>query len=444
MPREVAQVLADIVLIGLIGGLPAMFLLFSDRFRRLPSPEEFASLFVLVLLSGVILRISALAVLAATVLLAIGLAWLVSRYSLQNLVYSRDLSPPRLFPGEEAELTVRLENRKLLPLAWVRVVDPIEFRFVRNDRRLDEVLAFSEGVALDEVRGRSLITRTAIGPYQAVSRTYGVTGKKRGVYTLGPSAAESGDPFGIFPRRAGIGGKQEIVVYPHVYTADEIGVPFREMLGELVPPRALVEDPMLIAGSREYRPGDPLRRMHWKATARTGELQIRLLDPSTTATLLIALNLNTFQYLWQGVDIERMEATINAAASLAVWALDRGYATGIRTNGSVMGSDREIRIAPSASLRQASVILDHLARLSFSGRYAAEHILLDEARRLEARASIAFVTPILTAEILDVLTSRQLAGRVSVIYTGESAPAAVRGIPVYLMAPRGDAHRAVS
>ena len=44
-----------------------------------------------------------------------------------------------------------------------------------------------------------------------------------------------------------------------------------------------LEDPIRIAGARDYRPGDPLKRMHWKATARTGELQVRLVDPSTTA-----------------------------------------------------------------------------------------------------------------------------------------------------------------
>jgi uncharacterized protein (DUF58 family) len=444
VPHELAQVLADIILIALIAGLPALFFLFTDRFRRLPSPQEFASLFVMVGLAGVVLRLSALSVLAATILLAIGLAWLSAEYALLGLSYSRTMSPARLFPGEEAELTVRIENRKLLPLAWVRVIDPIETRLVRNDRRLEDVLAFSGGIERDDVRGRSLVTRTAIGPFQAVTRVYRVTGRKRGVYVLGPPAVESGDPFGMFPRRGAIGGKHEIVVYPNVYRPDEIGIPFREMIGELVPPRALVEDPMLVAGSREYRPGDPLRRVHWKATARTGDLQVRVLDPSTTANLLIVLNLNTYQHIWQGVDLERVEATIDAAASLAVWALDRGYATGIRANGTSHGADHVTRIAPSASPRQASIILDHLARLSFSGRFPPEQILLDEMRRLEAGTSLVFVTPTLTAPVIEIVASRRLANRVSLVYTGRLAPASVRGLPVHLMVPPVERSRAVS
>jgi hypothetical protein len=171
---------------------------------------------------------------------------------------------------------------------------------------------------------------------------------------------------------------------------------------------------------------------------------VRLLDPSTTANLLIVVNLNTYQHVWQGVDLERMEQTIDAAASLAVWALDRGYATGIRANGAVNRTEQVARIAPSASPRQASIILDHLARLSFSGRFQPEQILLDEMRRLEAGTSLVFVTPVLTGSLVEILTSRRLANRVSLVYTGRLAPASVRGLPVHLMVPPEESGRAVS
>jgi uncharacterized protein (DUF58 family) len=187
--------------------------------------------------------------------------------------------------------------------------------------------------------------------------------------------------------------------------------------------------------------------MHWKATARTGELQVRLFDPSTTAQLMIVINLNIFQHVWEGVDLERMEAAISAGASLAVWALKKRYAVGVRTNGMVAVADMmedAPRLAPSASPRQATVLLEHLARVAFSGLVRTEQVLLDESRRLHAGMSIIFVTPIITQEIVAVLTSRQLAGRVSTVYCGRFAAPVVPGLPIHLVTPPVDPIRAAS
>jgi uncharacterized protein (DUF58 family) len=198
-----------------------------------------------------------------------------------------------------------------------------------------------------------------------------------------------------------------------------------------------MDDPSLIAGSREYRPGDPLNRVDWKATARTRELSVRLHDPSTSANLVVLLNMNTSQSAWHGVNADRMEASIDAAASLAMWALDRDYPVGIRSNGAIHESTVAPRIPPSASPRQASVLLDHLARLSFSGLFPAEYMLLDEMQRLEARTGVIFVTSYLSPELIGVLSSPRLANRISVVYTSRSAAPVIRGIPVYLVRPAG-------
>jgi uncharacterized protein (DUF58 family) len=267
---------------------------------------------------------------------------------------------------------------------------------------------------------------------------------RRGVYTLGPAEITAGDPFGIFHRTTTAAGRYEIIVYPRIFSPDEIGLPFQEALGDLRTRRALAEDPTLLAGSREYRPGDPLRRVHWKATARSGELQVRIFDPSTTAQLMIVLNVNTYQHVWQGVDPERMEAVIDVAASLAAWALERDFAVGLRSNGIVPGTEVTPRIAPSANPRQTTHLLEHLARLAFSGRFAAESVLQDEIRRLGAGGSIVFVTPILTPELIRVLTSRRLTGRVSVVYCGRFAAPVVQGLPIYLVTPPMERGRAVS
>jgi uncharacterized protein (DUF58 family) len=322
--------------------------------------------------------------------------------------------------------------------------DPVHFNVIRSTQDLSDLLHFSGGIEVSENLGHSLVNNLAIGPYGEVERTYALTAVQRGVYTLGPAEVETGDLFGVFRHKSTLGNRLEVIVYPRIFRPEEIGLPFRESLGEVMARRTLYEDPTLIAGSREYRRGDPLRRVHWKATARTGELQVRFNDPSTTAKLMIVLNLNTFQHVWQGVELERMESSIDVAASLALWALRKRFVVGLRSNGVVAGAEETPRIAPSAHPKQETHLLEHLARLSFSGRYSPEEILRDETRRLAEGSSLIFVTPVITPPLIQLLTSRHLVGRVSVVYCGRFAAPVVRGVPIHLVAPPVVATRAVS
>jgi uncharacterized protein (DUF58 family) len=444
MNHDTIRLLAEYFLFLLVLLLPFLIVLYSDRFRRQPSPDQYAVLFAIAALIGVVAFLPAITIVAGTALVALGLAWFSGHFALHGVSFERILDPMRLFPDDEADLVLRVHNRKPLPLAWISITDPIHFGLIRPGEDLSDHVEFSGGVQLMESLGHALVNRTAVGPFQTVQRTYRVKGHRRGVYTLGPVRIAAGDPFGIFPREKDIGATQDIIVYPRVYHPEEIGLPFREAMGEVVAQHALVEDPTLLAGSREYRPGDPLHRMHWKATARTGQLQVRISDPTTTAQLMIVLNLNTFQHVWQGVDLDRMEAAIDVAASIALWALEKDFAVGLRSNGIVPGLENTPRLSPSANPRQPAQVLEHLARLAFSGRFSAEDVLLDESRRLQAGGSIVFITSIITPSLISTLTTRQLKSRVAVIYCGRFAAPVVRGVPIHLAVPPTEARRAIS
>jgi uncharacterized protein (DUF58 family) len=432
------RILAIMALFILVVFIPGLAVVYTDRFRRTMSPDQYAAIFAAAAVAGIFLFVPAISIVAATALLALGLAWFSGYQALRHVEYERILAPDRLFPGDETELLVRFKNDKFLPLAWLRITDPIQYATVRGNRSFDELLTFSGGVEIQDALQPALVNHAAIGPYQELRRTYRIKALQRGVYKIGPTTIESGDPFGIFHHTLTLRGRSEMLVYPTIYGPEDIGLPFRQVMGTLPARHALFEDPTLLAGSREYRPGDPLRHMHWKATARTGDLQVRVSDPSTTAQLQIILNLNALQHVWQGVDLQRMEAVISVAGSIALWALERDFAVGIRSNGIVTHGEHAAdaaRVAPSANAQQATVLLEYLARISFVGSFTASDILLDESRRLGASRSIIFVTAVLSPDLIAVLTSRQLSGRVSVVYCGRHAAPMVRGLPVYLAAP---------
>jgi len=444
MNHDLIRILAQGAIYLMMFFIPLLWVVFTDRFRRQPSPAQYAGLFTVAAFLGIFLFIPAISIVFVMAILAIGLARLSARYALSGLTYQRSLTPGRLFPGDTGELTLRLNNRKLLPLAWVSITDPILFSVLRSTADLDQLLRFSGGIEVQDNLGHALTTRAAVAPFQSLVRTYQIEAVQRGVYRVGPAHVVSGDPFGLYRREGDMGGTLEIIVYPRVYRPRDLGLPFREALGTLITPRALFEDPTLIAGSREYRFGDPLRRVHWKATARTGELQVRVNDPSTTAQLMIVLNMNTYQHVWQGIELDRMEACIDVTASLAIWALEKDFAVGVRSNGIVAGLENTPRVAPSAHPRQVTTLLEQLARLAFSGRFSAEYVLQDEVQRLPAGGSILFVTSIITPSLVQILTSRTLKGRVSVVYCGRSAAPVVRGVPITLATLPAERVRAVS
>ena len=87
-------------------------------------------------------------------------------------------------------------------------------------------------------------------------------------------------------------------------------------LGERKGRDRIFEDPLRFAGLRDYRPGDSLRRIDWKASARRQALQSRVYEPSSTLHLLVAVNAHTLAHSWQGFIPETFERLLSVAGTL--------------------------------------------------------------------------------------------------------------------------------
>ncbi len=104
---------------------------------------------------------------------------------------------------------------------------------------------------------------------------YVVHPRRRGVFTVGPLVVESGDPFGMSRLHAAVGGADTLTVVPAISPLAEGGPVLVDGDGsaQLVQRRVVGSDDDLT--TREYRRGDALRRVHWRASARHGELMVR-------------------------------------------------------------------------------------------------------------------------------------------------------------------------
>lgn len=254
------------------------------------------------------------------------------RYALRNLVVRQQLEQQKVFFGETNTLSLSVENQKLLPLPWLEIEDEIPAQITLLSGRARPSY---------KVNRANLLNTFSLWSFQRLTRRYRVRCMGRGIYTFGPAMLRSGDPFGWLVRETTITARQTLLVYPLIAPIEAFGLPPRHPFGEHATPRRLLEDPLRVAGVREYMLGDDPRRIHWKATARAGELRSKIYEPSSQYRLLILLDINTYKEAWLGLDPELQELTISASASIALWALEQGYAVGLLANSLMMGMANE-------------------------------------------------------------------------------------------------------
>lgn len=336
------------------------------------------------------------------------------RYGLRALVIERQLTTKRAAFGDIIEVALTVENRKVLPLPWLEVADEFPEGLVVLNRQLS---------ASAKVKRLVLCSTLAMRAYQRVRRRYRLLAVERGIFQFGPTALRTSDPFGMLTREESRETAATLLVHPIVAPIERFGLPAAAPFGERKAARRILEDPLRISGIRDYVPGDEPRRIHWKATARTGTLQSKMYEPSTRHALVIFLDVRTLPKMLRGYDEDLAELLICAAASIANWAQQQGYAVGIYSNGTQgmidsdldapreqlgVGNTPRLRILPSARPEQIAVILDGLARLQPFYGLPMEELIASERFHLPPGATVVYIGAEAIVDVPVILALRQL------------------------------------
>ena len=369
----------------------------------------------LVVLLGVsvVARESSLFLLALALLVAAGLSRLWERYCLTGVEYRRSFSRHQVPYGEVVQMEIEVDNRKLLPLSWLEIEDeiPQELRPARGK------------VYASHKPSRALLANLlALRPYEWVRRRYTIPCLARGEHSFGPVGLRSGDLFGFVSAERTLELPDTVVVFPRVVPLAELGLPARQPLGDLRAQSWIFEDPSRIAGARQYRPGDSLRRIHWPASVRTQQLQSRVYEATTCHKLMIFLNLSTAEVAWSfGYDPDILELGITTAASIANWGLERGYQVGLFTNGLHRGRRGDVVVDAGGDPGQWGRILVALARLQPVSAMTFQSLLNGYSRRLPYGATVVVVTAAILPPVEAALRRVQARGHaVTVVLTGRS------------------------
>jgi uncharacterized protein (DUF58 family) len=366
------------------------------------------------LVASVLTRNALLFMLAALLGLVAGLSTLWDRYALAGVSFGRRLGATRLFVGEETDATLEVVNAKPLPLAWLKIEDewPGEVELVRG-----KLLRSYKPTR------RVLPILLSMRYYERVSKHYRLRALHRGAFELGPAQLSSGDMFGFRTQDREIPEREWLTVYPKVVPVSALGLPAAHPFGDAKTARRISDDPLRVTGVRTYAPGDSPRTIHWRATARRGELQTKVFDPGATRTAAIFLDLRTVQG-FPGITPEYLELGISAAASVARYLLDQREAVGLYANGARRNEGQLVRLPASRRADQWTAILEALAWLAGLPIVSLETVLRAEMPALPFGAEVVAITSQSNEETLAALLDLQRAGHpVALLAIGEEAPA---------------------
>ena len=340
-----------------------------------------------VVILGTVLAVAALAsgstaltFLFYLLLFVLGGSWLVCRLSLRGLEAGFALDRQTAQVGETMTVSYTVRDRSHLPKLWLDVHNPAAMSV--------------------RIPGHALSLRGG----QQRSWSVQVPLTRRGHHRIDPMVIRTGDPLGLFEAYATVGPGTTLVVTPRVEKLPLLQLPAAMVEGTSALPERSIQTTPLVGGVRPYVPTDGFNRIHWRSSARHGELQVKEFEVQHTANLWIFLDLDRSVHV--GLDDgATVETAVRVAAALAGRALDVGRAVGLEAHGirrAVLPADRGIR--------QRHKLLHLLAAVGPDGVTPLREVLVDGLGRLQRGMTAVVVTPSLDTDWIRPLTGLRRRG----------------------------------
>lgn len=281
------------------------------------------------------------------VVLPLIVAFLIGR-SRYRLSLVRTVGPQLVAAGQQAEVNLELTNEGRTPTGLLLLEDHVPF-----------VLG---------TRPRFVLDGLGHGVHRSV--TYQVRSDVRGRFDIGPMNVRVGDPFGLVEL-----GRTFTTTVPVTVTPRTVTLPAIPLSGAWTGsgdnrPRAFASGSAEDVTVREYRQGDDLRRVHWRSSARVGELMVRREEQPWQSRATVFLDNRTSAHRGQGV-ASSLEAAVSIAASIALHLTHRGFTVRLITAD---GEDPNTAWHDRSSSQNTAPLLEALAVVEATRR---EHLVTD-------------------------------------------------------------------
>ncbi|MBN1698587.1 MAG: DUF58 domain-containing protein, partial [Spirochaetales bacterium] len=267
-----------------------------------------------------------------------------SRLTYYAVSVARTQSIVRAYRRQVIEIALAVENNGFLPVHYCSVVDNPGGLWRMDESR------FMFGLSGGQKR----------------RLTYRLKGSMRGEYLIGPIIVASSDPLGIFPWVRRIEEQCTIIIYPSVFRVTR-EVRSGHPGGTIKVSDKTYEDVTRLKSIREYIPGDDVRHISWKISARLGGLYTREYLQALHSPVLLALNLSLEDYPVKHRYVY-LEKAIEICASLVVFFSSLRQEVGLLSTGLVHDLHPVVRIRGGHS--HATMLLEQLAVVKGCGEDA--------------------------------------------------------------------------
>ncbi len=304
-----------------------------------------------------------------------------SYYSLyrakKNLFHFFWVSNKTLRVGDALKLGYKLNNTGLMPIAHAEIVCNISKRLGNMTFPVEHVF---------------------IKPLQMIGIRKEVICKRRGYYKVGELSIKIKDFLGIFESSIVFNKDIDLIVYPRIHEIDNMKLPAAEYFGSFRVPYNTHEDYTSIKNIREYAPGDNVKKVHWKLSAKQNNLYTKEyeLSANTKVNIFVDAYEGSFANDPNG-DVEELIA--ETAASVIKYCLKNN----LNTSLSIAALDKIY--VEGRNLNRLESFLGEIIGFSPRGKIPIDEFLITETRKLSYGSTLVILTTSLKEKVFEILIS---------------------------------------
>jgi uncharacterized protein (DUF58 family) len=319
-------------------------------------------------------------------------AWGWTNWAARGLVLERKTRELRANVGDVFEEQFTLLNKGRLPMPWVEVFNRSTMPFAAGSRLFTLMLGHQR---------RNYLARTWL--------------TRRGGFPLGPTRVTTGDPFGLFTAGKTIPANETLIVFPAIHKIEAFPFPPGLLPGGQVIQRKSYDITPHASGVREYVHGDAMKRIHWRTSARRGQLMVKEFEQDPQAEIWLYLDsqlvvhhekpyeqvnapLDTMMFVKRPefkLPPSTLEYSVSIAASLAHYFLRQRFSVGYASAGQTY------TIHPAErSERQEAKILETLSFVEANGKLSIAALVAAQASQLPQGSSVMLITPTTRPDLL--------------------------------------------
>ncbi|HEX5149155.1 MAG TPA: DUF58 domain-containing protein [Candidatus Limnocylindrales bacterium] len=313
-------------------------------------------------------------------ILVVGGSYVLTRLGLSDLEAGYAVNQLSGHVGDRLRVTYTLRNTSRVPKFWLEVHNPTSLPAGLPGR----------AISLGPRSERSWLVRTPL--------------TRRGHFRVEPLQIRTGDPFGFFESSAAVGTGVTVVIYPRIEALPLWKLPAANIDGSHAMPERTLQTTPLATTVRPWAPGDAFNRIHWKATARHGDIHVKEFDLEQTADAWIVLDLDRAAQVGRG-DESTVEVAVRAAASIADKAIQENRAVGLTVN-----AHRLAQLPPDRGGRQHLKIMQLLAAVDGDGTSPLSEALVATVPRIRRGMTAVVITPSLERDWVKPLAALRSRG----------------------------------